>query len=106
MLAWNDVNALKLETNGFLNAKDHQECQEVSKLLNSFVKDLQEQEKHGLTYQMAPHRFWASMSFGSKQASYRRCISSNERAHADCETSPALALVFSSPIMNSDTVRD
>lgn len=55
---------------------------------------------------MAPHRFSAATLLLSMQWSWRRCMSSNERARAELDTSPALAFIFSSPIMNSETARD
>jgi hypothetical protein len=30
--SWNDVNALKLETDSLLNPEEHQECQQVGQL--------------------------------------------------------------------------
>jgi hypothetical protein len=93
-----------LEVNGLVNVKHQQPCKEIGSLRSHVSCSPKNHPRH--TYLTVPQRISANEPFGFKRWSCSRCMLLRERALAEFETSPALAFIFSRPIMNSDMTRD
>ena len=97
------VNAFKFQAQYLINAKHEEPGKEISSLVNKIITYM----RYYRQLRKIKGSSHSGQSLGARlHWSYRWCMSSIVRALAELLISPAWALVFSRPVMNSATCCD